>query len=165
LNPPLDPTKPPPPGTYNAQLEDNYTFVGVAYWKEVPPIMSRIFRSATECDSVAYAEVHVFLPKPRLVWKQPRPPSKREDTFFGTLDDPGTQEIEPCWVVGRQYSDYFPTDWNLYSQNWCCQLVPATQAGLDVILQNAPPNENMGDIKMPTLGNLKSEDIQKISPH
>ena len=156
---------------YNSSLEDNYIFVGAVYWKKVPSLMPRIFHSATAGDAVAYAEVHVFLPKPRLVWMHPTLSgggSGGESSWFGPLSPgtPGTPgDSVSVWVVARQDANYFPADWNLFSQNWACQLAPATQAGLDAILRNAPQLENSGDIKMPTLGRLKSQDIQRISPH
>ncbi|MCC6123751.1 MAG: Tad domain-containing protein [Pirellulales bacterium] len=172
LIPPLDPADPNiVPLAYKTQLEDNYTFVGAVYWRKMPGFAPRIFPSATESDSLAYAEVHVFPPRPRLVWKHPTLSgggSGGESSWFGPLS-PGTPgDSVSVWVVDRQSASYFPADWNLYSQNWACQLAPATQAGLDRILQTAPRMiyvDDLGDIKLPALGNLKSEDIQRISPH
>jgi hypothetical protein len=167
------------PKKYNPALEDNYIFVGTVYWKKVPEMMPRVFRSATENDSMAYAEVHVFMPKPRLVWRHFALSSQSggESSWFGPLSENVSGETIWAWIVARQNPDYFPpntetdgfpTNWNLFCQNWMCQLAPATQAGLDIILQTSPQMEyveSIGDINLPTLGQLKSQDIQKISPH
>ena len=54
----------------NAYLEQNYIFLGVAYWKQAPELMSRVFDNPTPSDAVTYAEVHLFIPRQRLVWQQ-----------------------------------------------------------------------------------------------
>jgi hypothetical protein len=169
LDPPFDPTSPlVSSGTYNAQLEANYIFSCVAYWKKVPEFAPRIFSTPMPNDLIAYAEIHLFQPKRRLVWQWATigGSSGGQGSWFGPLS-PGTTTSSGVtfWQIARQDPGYFPTHWSLLDQNWACQLAPATQNSLEVILQNAPQTAEFGGVTMPTFGNLKTEDIRKISPH
>ncbi len=161
LDPPFDPGNPPPPGTYNAQLEDNYIFVGVVYWKKVPELMPRIFHNAAACDSVAYAEVHLFQPKLRLVWAHPTlwgGGSSGPSSWFGSLA-PGTPapaapvNAVTIWEVARQDRNYFPTDWNLFSQNWMCQLAPRRKSAWITFCRMLPNWKTSATSECPSWGN------------
>jgi hypothetical protein len=168
LDPPFDPTSPlVSSGYYNAQLEANYIFSCVAYWKKVPEFAPRIFSTPMPNDSIAYAEVHLFQPKRRLAWwLSTTGGSGGQSSWFGPLSQ-GTTTTPGVtyWQIARQDPAFFPTNWSLLDQNWACQLAPATQNSLEVILQNAPQTAEFGGVTMPTFGKLKTEDIRKISPH
>lgn len=169
LDPPFDPTNSlVSSGAYNAQLEANYTFSCVAYWKKVPEFASRIFSTPMSNDTIAYAEVHLFQPKRRLAWQRVTAigSSGGQNSWFGRLSPDSTTGLGVWfWQIGRQDPSFFPTHWSLLDQNWACQLAPATQNSLEVILQNAPQTAEFSGVTMPTFGNLKTEDIRKISPH
>ena len=150
LSPPFNPANSAvnSSGTYNAQLEGNYIFTAVVYWGKVPEFAPRIFDTPTESNSIAYAEVHLFQPKRRLVWRLQTAGgggSSGPGTWFGPLGPntpPAPGSSVSYWQVARQDAGYFPTDWNLLDQNWACQLAPATQRSLAIILQTAPNCRN-----------------------
>ena len=56
-------------GDDNSYLDQYYSFIGVAYWKQVPEMMPRIFDNPMASDALAYAEVQMFIPQQRLVWQ------------------------------------------------------------------------------------------------
>ncbi|MBN2473597.1 MAG: Tad domain-containing protein [Pirellulales bacterium] len=159
----------------NGYLERNFTFLGVVYWGKLPEMMPGVFENPLDSDTVAFAEVRMFVPRPRLVW-QWRCPGCSSSVYVGGV--PGDfqaltppEEEEPggdgFWVVGRQQ---VPTHWDLLNQHWTCQLVPATQSTLPEILQTPPPlpglaGEGSDGIIVPNLGDLGPEDIRRISPH
>jgi hypothetical protein len=68
------------------------------------------------------------------------------------------------WKVDRES---VPTQWDLTNQHWSCRLAPATQPALATILQTIPslPDFNGQNITLPTLGDITTKDIEKISPH
>lgn len=166
LEPPFDPANPNvAPGTYNSQLERNYIFTGVAYWKKMREFAPCVFNMPMASDAVAYAEVHVFIPKRRLVWQWNIPGGNGISTYFGPVTENTSPPGVPYWSVNRQYDYYFATDWSLLSQNWACQLAPATQRSLNAVLQSVPQTAEFEGVNAPALGNLDSVEIEKISPH
>lgn len=164
----------------NRHLEQNFTFVGVAYWRKGPQLLPGLFRNPMENDAVAYAEVRVFIPRRRLVWRWhggggggggggiPIGGVPGEFPTLSSVGDPGPgtggRDGPGYWRVGRQG---VPTHWDLLNQHWTCQLAPATQSSLTTILQTVPPLPSFGgeDFVLPNLGNLGPQDIGLISPH
>jgi len=160
----------------NSYLEQYYIFQGVTYWKKLPEMMPRIFNNPTENTALAYAEVHLFIPRQRLVWQNiaqssggpsPTPLGGVPGDFVdlpATDSGSGGGSGSGQWVVGREG---VPTSWDLLTQRWTCQLAPATQPALAAILQTPPslPSFSGENITMPNLGNLSGDDIQRISPH
>jgi hypothetical protein len=170
----------------NAYLERNFTFLGVSYWRELPEVSpvflrKRLFHNPTESDSVAYAEVRVFVPRPRLEWYYVSPGSGEFHFSIGgapgdflddltSIDDsqqnPGANPttFPGHWIIRRQP---VPTHWDLLNQHWTAQLTPTTQSNLATILQTTPPlPEFAGNpIRLPNLGSVDTADIGRISPH
>ncbi len=157
---------------YNAYLDENFTFVAVAYWRQPSRYLPGLFHNPTGADAEAFAEVRVILPHSRLVWL---PPSSRPRSQIGgmpgdfpvdlpsdDLADESTQQRRHH--IGRQS---VPTEWSLFSQNWTVQLVPATAENLATILQTVPPIPEFAeqDLRLPRLGGLSSRDIQRINTH
>ena len=154
-----------------AHLEEDFTFLGVAYWQRLPEILPGLFRSPLEGDAVAYAQVRVFVPHRRLVWHWLHPyggrtpiggvPGEFPDLPDEELPEP---EGEGRWIVGRQH---VPDHWDLLNEHWTVQLVPSTTQNLAVILQTEPavPDFDSTHIRLPNLGDLTTEDIGRISPH
>ena len=113
--------------------------------------MPRVFDNPTPSDAVTYAEVHLFIPRQRLVWQQintsggggpgPTPLGGVPGQFVDLppVGPPnsggGSAGGGSLWVVGREG---VPTGWDLLTQRWTCQLAPATQPALATILQTAP---------------------------
>jgi hypothetical protein len=159
-------------------IDQYYTFISVVYWQKLAEMAPGWFQNPLEPDAQAYAEVRMMIPRPRLVWIQPSSSGGAAQTPLGGV--PGETAYMPSdgsssggpsgstgtgsWVVGRQN---VPTSWNLMNQSWGCQLAPVTQPALVTILQTAPPYEafQAANLKLPNLGNLTTDDIQKISPH
>ena len=155
-------------------LQENFTLLGVVYWGKSPERAPGIFHNPLGSDLVTYAEVRFFVPRRRLVWHlpsgKPRHPIGGVPGEFRDLPTPDEDEPEPGgederrWVVIRQR---VPVHWDLLNQHWTCQLVPATQPVLATVLQTQPPLPAFadGDVALPNLGGLTTEDIGRISPH
>ncbi len=161
----------------NAYLERHFTYLGVVYWRELPAILPGLFHDPIEGDSVAYAEVRVFVPHRRLQWCY-HVPSAPDDPIGGMPGDfpplpppPGTDPPAPPdpeegrWFVHRQH--HTKTDWDLVNQHWSAQIVPTTQANLAQILQTPPalPEFAAAGIHLPRLGSMSTADIGRISTH
>ncbi len=156
-----------------AALAEDYTFVAVVYWKKRPVELARVFASPVEGDQTAFAQVRLFVPRARLIWKWYRPgwsptpiggvPGEFPPLPGEVAPEDGSQG-QGRWIVGRQS---VPTGWNLLNQHWTCQLVPATGPNLDVILQTLPPLPEFATagIVLPSLGPLTNDDITQISIH
>lgn len=164
-------------------LEQHFTFVGVAYWRALRVLAPRVFRNPTASDTLAYAQVRVFVPRPRLRWYHVVPGSFSFSIggvpgdmlpLLNSIDDessddsPGSTETSTgYWVVRRQP---VPTHWDLFNQHWTCQLVPGKQESMNTlaaILQTTPSISEFSanQIVPPNLGSLDSTDIDRISPH
>jgi hypothetical protein len=150
-----------------AYLARHFTFLGVVYWKKIPEIMPGLFKTPTENDSLAFAEVHLFVPRRRLVWyHQPEityqsPTSP--DTGVLPFAPPSMNNQPAHWVVAPEP---VPVGWDLFNQHWTCQLAPVKQENLAQILQTVP-SSNVGgqSLSLPDLQSLSPADIEKISPH
>jgi len=170
-------TPPGAMGNVNAHIEQCYMFVGVVYWRKLPQALPGLFRNPMDNDGVAFAQVQVFLPTQRLEWHWigagggggGQTPIGGVPGEFPPL--PGEPPTGPTggggpgrWVVGRQG---IPTSWDLLTQHWNCQLVPATGPNLNVILQSVPPLPafNGVNLTLPNLGGLDTRDIEQISFH
>jgi hypothetical protein len=174
-----------PTGDPNQELAQYYSFVGVVYWRKTPELTAWLFQNPMQPDAQTYAAVHMFIPRPRLVWWRYGGSSgggQNSVSLGGMLNsssltwgnNTGTSSPGSWWVVrgyvpngspGNLIS--MPTSWDLWNQSWNCQLAPATQPSLATILQTEPPLPAFSgqNLVMPNLGSLTSEDIQKISPH
>jgi hypothetical protein len=119
-------------------IEEDYMFVGVAYWKPMEERMPGLFVNPMEGDQQAFAQVQLYISRGRLVEDLRLPP---EDQIF---------RVAPS---GRR---------DLMSQNWNSQLVPATTAALPMILQTSPDNSN---ITTPNLGGLSVEEFRRLNTH
>ena len=161
----------------NAYLERHFTYLGVAYWRELPPTLPGLFRDPIDGDAVAYAEVRVFVPHRRLEWHyhtsgNPEMPIGGMPGNFPPLPPPPGESDPPpqdpatgSWVVHRQHN--ISTRWDLLNQHWTAQLVPATQGSLAQILQTPPPLPAFAQsgIRLPSLGNMSAAEIGRISTH
>jgi hypothetical protein len=170
-------------------LDQHFSFVGVAYWKKLPEMLPGLYRNPMDNDAVAYAQVRVFVPRPRLVWQQAGGGGGGGPTSIPLGGCPGDMVSIPSnnpapvpgsggqqgvtWFVGPQSvggpvnGDQQDWPWSLVDQRWSVALVPATLANLPAILQTVPPIADFANqnIQLPNLGGLQSQDIQQISPH
>jgi hypothetical protein len=155
-------------------LNREYTFAGVTYWKELPELGPKLFTNPTQSDSVAFAEVQVFVPKARLVWTYITPGSGSPSVPLGGspgdylppvgFDDGVPPADGGYWTVARQG---VPTHWTLLNQHWTCQLVPATHPGLCEVLRTRPAMSEFeaAGFRMPDLGGLDPGQMATINTH
>ena len=166
-------------------LDQHFTFIGVSYWRALRVLAPRVFTNPTGSDTLAYAQVRVFVPRPRLQWVHVTPGGSGFSFPIGgvpgdilpplnAIDDDAsagtaatTSPGAGYWVVRRQS---VPTQWDLFNQHWTCQLVPAKQESMDTlatILQTVPPISafSANQIVLPSLGSINSSDIDRVSPH
>lgn len=81
-------------------------------------------------------------------------------------DSPGADDGDELpWTVRRQSGQWFPTGWDLVTQNWTVQLAPATSGSIPEILSLQPYVNDMPAFELPDLTPLTSEDLQWLSHH
>jgi hypothetical protein len=141
----------PLPPNYQANLASDYMFVGVTYWPPLVESMPGIFRSPLRNDSQAFAQGTLFVPTRRLVRSGVGPDA---DGF-------------PNFIVGRQNR---PTQWDLWTQNWTFQLVPATADTLPLILSRNPRSTGLPTVparvyRPPPLAEMNSREWQEMNSH
>ena len=160
----------------NGHLEHYYTFISVTYWKRLPEMLPGLFHNPMEADAEAYAELHLMIPRGRLVWVWLHDGPGSGNQLIGGVPGEGAQlpgdgPVGPQkpdgpgrWIVGRQG---VPTDWSLLNQSWNCQLAPATQPALATILQTRPSLSafDAENLTLPNFGDLTTDSIERISPH
>lgn len=149
----------------NSLLERRFCYLGVVYRKKLPEILPGLFRNPADNDEMAYAEGRLFVPKRRLVWQ------------FGPVYDPLSNTYVRRWHPGFQarggVDAGFPPgyiaardDWDLLTQNWTTQLGPAGHDTLAQILSTTPAVAGVtGAVRVPSLGGVDSQTLQRISPH
>ena len=161
-------------------LDQHFNFVGVAYWKKLPELLPGLYRNPMDNDALAYAQVRVYIPRPRLIWMSAGGGGGGGSSGISIGGVPGDIVTLPgsssppvpgsggqqgvTWFVGREG---VPSDWSLIDQRWSVALVPATLSNLPTILQTVPPIADFANqnLQLPNLGGLQSQDIQTISPH
>jgi hypothetical protein len=172
------------PWLMTSHLEEHFTFLAVVYWRKLPEMMPQVFDrvlfdNPMDNDSLAYAEVRVFVPRRRWVWiSGGQSVGSAEDTLslggapgdFRELSLGSGGGSPGGAVVGFSHLGPQPgvlDHWNLENQHWTCQLVPATMEALSTILQTPPPVAFSGGEPPvpPNLGSTSSEEIRRISPH
>ncbi|MFO7908399.1 MAG: hypothetical protein R6U98_37530 [Pirellulaceae bacterium] len=165
------------------ELEEDYMFVGVVYRAKRPDFMPGVFNNPVEADTIAFAQISMFTPQPRLVWahhqeREHDPPGGLRGGGIPGLPNPfPTIEPDPnppgsgesWWSVVVQSRGWHSGDWSLFNQNWSTQLTPATARQLPRILSHRPyVLDNMDDTLvrgLPRLDELDTEDIRWINHH
>jgi hypothetical protein len=181
-----DPTPDKP--NSNAYLDQYFTFLGVVYWGRLPEMAPLAFRnpitdaSGQPADAMAFAQVRVYIPRPRLVYwsddlqggaelagglPDETPPGAMPTASVGMPPaSPGSNDTPPvAWRVRREpgASD----EWNLFNQRWTVQLVPATTGNLSQVLQTVPPLPEFRSqgLRLPNLSGMDTSDIARINTH
>ncbi|MBM4093912.1 MAG: hypothetical protein FJ276_31575, partial [Planctomycetes bacterium] len=124
-----------------SDLEQDYMFVGVVYKGRRGDLMSVVFenpigRAPQAPDTLAFAQLMVFVPERRLVWWHytDSPPEGLHGGGIPGLPnpfpdpDPDPNPAPPgdtWWDVVLQHRGWHDDDWTLFNQNWSTQLTPA----------------------------------------
>lgn len=164
------------------ELEEDYMFVGVVYRAKRADFMPRVFTNPTASDTLAFAQISLFVPEPRLVWARYREHHRSPDGLSGggipgltnpfpTLDpDPQPSPSgEPRWSIVVQSSGWHGGSWSLFNQNWSAQMTPATAELLPEILSSRPYIH--GDMNeelvtgLPRFDRLDARAVQWINHH
>ena len=122
----------------NQSIENDTMFVGMMYWGEMPERLPGLFENPMDADDVAFSQIRLFLPRPRLVFDPTQPPDKQ---------------------IGR---DGAPMHRNLLNQNWNTQMVPASLAGIPAILEESPDNAAITPLN---LGGINVEEFRRLNTH
>ncbi|MBN1909449.1 MAG: hypothetical protein JW818_06910 [Pirellulales bacterium] len=157
----------------NLHLDTHFTFVAVVYWHKTKRMMPGLFHNPIDGDLLTYAQVRFFVPRkgPEWYYHHYTPHDSpagaiggHQITFPPQDDDPGATTVPPPdrWEI--RLGPGFSEEWNLMNQHWTVQLVPATVSTLPAILQTNPPVPD-ASIRVPYLGDMTTDDIQRISPH
>ncbi len=148
----------------NNYLEQDYHFVGVAYWPPVPEILPGLFTNPDPSSSQTFAEILLYVPRNRLVWGYTSNTTSNPGISIGGV--PGNIATLPgsggpptntgggganTRQVVRQGKD---TRWSLMNQSWTVKLVPAVSTNIPVILSTPPPMYAQGaqQPQVPSLG-------------
>lgn len=144
-----------PSGTLNAgfnnnsQLENDYQFVGISYRRHLPEMGQLMFRNplASKSDAMAFAQIELYIPQPRLRCCPWLVPIETRDGY--TYAD---------------RTDYWPRDWDSFSQNWTVRLTPATHANLKTITETAPNVESF-NLRVLSTQQLSELEFQTLNTH
>ena len=170
----------------NEHLQMDFMFVGVVYRQQMSDRVPGVFRNPIGTDTQAYAEIMMFVPRRRLLKVYPgygSPGPDRVGVFAGgtpiTLRSPTAQTLppqpdnpsdpdddeDPEWFIVRQSSSRYPETWDLLTQNWNTQLVPATTDTIPAILSTQPYVNGVDGFETPDLYSLTWEDLRWLSHH
>lgn len=163
-----------PPGTMNEYLERDFMFVGVVYRPRPGEFVPGTFRNPSIADRQAYAQVEMYVPQRRLIWVRSGGGAPGGDSIGGVPGDilidpppappPAGVATDPTWVVGRESGAYHPERWDLATQNWRTQLVPAVAPAIPRIL-STPPSMNGVTTTVAPYQTLTPEDLPWLGQH
>ncbi len=140
--------------------------------------MPGVFRNPTDNDTIAFAQISLFVPQRRLVWghftdRQGDPGGLSGGGIPGypnpfPSEDPDAEpspEGESWWAVVLQSGSWHGEAWSLFNQNWTAQMTPATTEQLPYILSTEPYVLGDLSVQLPRLTGLDSQDIRWINHH
>lgn len=151
-------------------LDQQFNWLAVVYRPHMRQTLPGLFRNPIASNDQAFAQVSLFVPRPRLVqWQPGLPPPgglyggvPGDAGSGGAMDDDGEggpTSSRQIWTVTFEPR---PTHWDLLNQNWTVQLTPATTAGLPMILSMPPGFQN---VRVPNLSDFTGWDLQRINTH
>ncbi len=158
----------------NDFVDRNFQFVGVVSRKHRRETGPGMFRNplSVSSDAQTFAQVMLFVPRPRRVLAQPGGPPV--EAYGGTLGaDAGGAQAPPVPGSGgapidplfeRWVSEGWPTHWDLLNQNWMVQLVPATTTNLPRILETNAGGE-FAQFRPPSYAGVGSRQLKQINTH
>lgn len=151
-------------------LEREFHWVGISYRPHLRQTLPGLYRNPLVADDMAYAQMAMFIPRPRLVQYKPGLPPPG-GLYGGVPGDTGPPpapgesgsslgENRQIWWVRWQPRS---SNWDLLNQNWTVQLVPATSASLPMLLSTQPPG--LGNVRVPSLQSLGPAELQQVNMH
>ena len=155
-------------------LEREFNWVGIAYRTHLRATLPGLYRNRMAADDQAYAQLSMFIRRPRLVIYQPQAQGPQAGNSYGGA--PG--DSAPASTSGGSAILYgyggngqirwvqwegLSRDWDLLNQNWTVQLVPATTASLGALLSAQPPG--LANVRVPNLQNFAPQDLQRVNTH
>lgn len=176
-------------------LDRHFTFLGVVYWRPVPEFAPRLFRNPIQGDAVAYAQVRVFIPHPRLVYYQPGTdypaemggmpgdmptPPGQDPTEPGSGGPPPAPQNDyeitregayPRWRLGANGWELPRPTWSYGWAQWTLLNENWTAQLVPATMASLPmilqtaPPVPGFQFALPNLGGLSAEEIQQISIH
>ena len=159
----------------NNYIDRNFHFVGVVTRQHRPETGPGVFHNllAAQSDAQTFSQVMLFIPRPRKVLGDRSARGNGVVSLGGTLGytaevgmgaSPGASGrpvniFDEIWFV-----EGWPTNMDLFNQNWMVQLVPATTKNMPQIL-TANPGGSMSAFRMPNYANLPSRTLKQVSHH
>ncbi len=155
----------------NPYLEADFMFIGTVYRPQFKEFFPGLFKNALASTSMAFSQVFLFTPEPRL-WQRQWKQHDQELNLGGTFGvqvmlDLGPAKGPPPQNQMQWTSDGWPREWDLFNQNWTVQLVPATASALETFLQHPPPaaGRQAAMLKLPNLGGLTPSQLRQVNTH
>ena len=159
----------------NEYIDRDFHFVGVAYRRHRNEIGPGLFENpmARNSDAQTFAQVRIFIPRPRKVLNFVSNNPNSDLGLGGTYGFTSTIELSRGEVSPATRPDPsdkrwglegWPTHWDLLNQNWMVQLVPATTPTLNYILSGNPGGELEG-FRPPDYSGANSRTLKRINHH
>ena len=159
----------------NSHLDQYYSFIGVAYWKQAPQMMPGIFKNPTAGDALTYAEVRCSFPARGWSGSRPLRPPGRSPAPAGGV--PGNLVNLPAGGAAaavrrrRGFMDGRPgrraRHLGLVHAAMDLPLGPGDAARPATILQSVPtsPSFDSTGVTPPSLGSVDPNDLGNINAH
>ncbi|HVA48563.1 MAG TPA: pilus assembly protein TadG-related protein [Pirellulales bacterium] len=153
-----------------SHLEREFTWVGIGYRPQLRQTLPGLYRNPLVADDMAYAQVTMFIPRPRLVQYEPGLPPPG-GLYGGVPGDTGPPPApgEAASALGGNRQIWWvrwqnrPRSWDLLNQNWTVALVPATSASLGPLLSMPPPG--FGNVRVRYLQGFTPWELQSVNMH
>ncbi|MFG0296295.1 MAG: TadE/TadG family type IV pilus assembly protein [Maioricimonas sp. JB045] len=138
----------------NENIDSGFTFVSVVYRQHVDTTgPGMYFNPLNEAnDAQTFAEIRLFIPRPRFLCCPWIAPSYGEDSQSGNI------------LGWHARIDNWSQRWDTFNQNWMVKVVPATSEGIPLILQS-PPGGQLNGFRHPDLGLMEMRDLNAINTH
>lgn len=139
--------------TQQQYLENEFTYVAAVYRKQRQPKMPGMYRMPITGDSLAFARVSVYLPRPRYLTSGGCPNFYCQGTNW--LGESGCNT--PCF-------DSWPEEWSLFNQNWAAKMTPTSAESTVALLQTNPQAYAPG-VTLPNFSSLQVQDLKALNAH
>ncbi len=153
----------------NRNLNRDFQFLCVVYRNHQQETGPGLFKNplAKHSDAIAFTQISLFLPRPRRYLSQGGgSPATNLGGTFGLSSGSGGPSPPPPGNISPEQEQWpnenWPTHWDLLNQNWTVKIVPATATAIPTLLQTPPGG---GNVRLPNLGNVRVEQLNRIDTH